>query len=104
MTPKQENFGRQLLENNLDITICTADFTTYKILWNSVLSMARTNYMCTYIKNIYLCAPMYSYKYMKMKYNISLWMSNNNKISTLMPKMDTYISKSGGPFMAFPKQ
>ena len=44
----------------------TADLTTTKLLWNSVLSTPGARYMCLDIKNFYLCAPLDRYEYMKM--------------------------------------
>ena len=41
-----------------ELTTRTADITTSKILWNSVLSTKNAIYMCLDIKNFYLCAPM----------------------------------------------
>ena len=53
-----------------ELTTRTADITTSKILWNSVLSTAKAKYMCMDIKNFYLCAPMDRYEYMKMPLSI----------------------------------
>ncbi len=44
----------------------TADPTTSKLMWNSVLSILGAKYMCLDIKNFYLIAPLDRYKYMKM--------------------------------------
>ena len=53
-----------------ELTTRTADITTSKILWNSVLSTKNAKYMCLDIKTIYLCAPMSRYEYMKMPITI----------------------------------
>ena len=50
--------GGNLITFPGNVTTRTSDLTTSKILWNSVLSMARANYMCINIKTVYLCAPM----------------------------------------------
>ena len=50
-----------------NVTTRTDDLTTSKILWNSVLSTARANYMYIDIKNFYLCASMDRYEYTRMK-------------------------------------
>ena len=55
-----------------ELTTRTADITTSKILWNSVLSTKNAKYMCHDIKNIYLCAPMNRYEYMKIPISIFL--------------------------------
>ena len=44
----------------------TADLTTSKLLWNSVLSTEGTRYMCLNIKNFYLTAALVYYEYMKI--------------------------------------
>jgi hypothetical protein len=44
----------------------TANLTTSKLMWNSVLSTPGAKYMCLDIKNFYLTAPLDRYKYMKM--------------------------------------
>ena len=44
----------------------TANLTTLKLMWNSVLSMEGAKYMCLDIKNFYLSTPLNRYEYMKM--------------------------------------
>jgi hypothetical protein len=44
----------------------TANLTTSKLMWNSVLSTKDVRYVCLDIKNSYLSAPLDRYKYMKM--------------------------------------
>jgi hypothetical protein len=44
----------------------TANLTTSKLMWNSVLSTKNVKYMCLDIKNFYLHAPLDRYEYMKM--------------------------------------
>jgi hypothetical protein len=44
----------------------TADLTMSKLLWNSVLSTERAQYMCLDLKNFYLTAALDNYKYMKI--------------------------------------
>ena len=53
-----------------ELTTRTADKTTSKILWNSVLSTKNTKYMSLDMKKIYLCVPMNCYEYMKMPITI----------------------------------
>ena len=40
-----------------ELTTRTADLTTSKLMWNSVLSTEGAKYMCLDIKNFYLTAP-----------------------------------------------
>ncbi len=44
----------------------TADLTTSKLLWNSVLSTKAAKYMCINIKNFYPTAALDYYEYMKI--------------------------------------
>ena len=55
-----------------ELTTITADITTSKILWNSVLSTKNAKYMCLEIQFFYLCAPMSRFEYMQMPINILL--------------------------------
>ena len=49
-----------------EITTRTADLTTSKILWNSVLSTDGAEFMGIDIKNFFPAAPLDRYEYMKM--------------------------------------
>jgi hypothetical protein len=44
------------------LTMRTADLTTSKLHWNSVLSTQCAKYMCLDIKNFYLSAPLDRYE------------------------------------------
>ena len=55
-----------------ELTTRTVDITKSKILWNSVLSIKNEKYLYLDIKNIYLCAPMSRFEYMKMPITIFL--------------------------------
>jgi hypothetical protein len=48
------------------LTTRTADMTTAKLHWNSVLSTPNAGYMCLDIKIFYLSATLDRYEYMKM--------------------------------------
>ena len=54
-----------------ELTTRTADLTTSKILWNSVLSMPGAKFMGIDIKSFFLTAPLDRYEYMKMPLDIS---------------------------------
>ena len=58
--------GGKLINYPGELTTQTADLTTSKLMWNSVLSTKGTKYMCLDIKNFYLTAPLDQYEYMKM--------------------------------------
>eukprot|EP00956_Cyclotella_meneghiniana_P014140 scaffold21040_cov41-Cyclotella_meneghiniana.AAC.5 len=49
-----------------ELTTQTADLTTSKIMWNSVLSTKGAKFMGVDIKSFYLTAPLDLYEYMKM--------------------------------------
>jgi hypothetical protein len=44
----------------------TANLTTSKLMWNSILSTKGTKYMCLDIKKFYLTAPLNWFEYIKM--------------------------------------
>jgi hypothetical protein len=50
--------GGNLINYPGELLTRTADLTTSKLMWNSVLSTAGTKYMCLNIKNFYLTAPL----------------------------------------------
>jgi hypothetical protein len=59
--------GGNLISYPGEVTTRTADLTTSKILWNSVLSTLDAKYMCIDIKNFYLYAPLDRYEYMRFQ-------------------------------------
>ena len=60
--------GGNLIKYAGDITTRTADLTTAKIVWNSVLSTAGAKYACFDISNMYLHTPLApeDYEYMRI--------------------------------------
>ncbi len=58
--------GGNLINYPGKLLMWTADLTTSKLMWNSVLSTKGTKYMCLDIKNFYLTAPLDRVEYMKM--------------------------------------
>ena len=62
--------GGNLIIYPRELTTRTADITTSKIIWNSVLSTKNVKYMCLDITFFYLCAPMSRFEYMKMTITI----------------------------------
>ena len=52
------------------VTTPTADLTTLKCIFRSVLSTKNTKFMCTDIANFYLNNPMDIYEYMKLPLDI----------------------------------
>ena len=58
--------GGNLITYKGDVSTRTADLTTSKLLWNSVLSTPGAKYMCLDIKNFYLTAALDYSEYMKM--------------------------------------
>ncbi len=51
--------GSNLINYPGNLSTQTADFTTSKLMWNSVLSTKGTKYMCLAIKNFYLTASLW---------------------------------------------
>jgi hypothetical protein len=58
--------GGNLIDYPFELTTKTADITTAKILWNSVISTEGARYMCVDIKNFYLGTPLDCFEYMKI--------------------------------------
>jgi hypothetical protein len=61
--------GGNLINYPGELSTRTADLTTSKLMWNSVLSTEGAKYMCLDIKNFYLSAPLDRYEYMKMLFD-----------------------------------
>ena len=58
--------GGNLIQYKGDLTMQTADLTTSKLLWNSVLGTCNSKYMCLDIKHIYLPTALDYFEYMQM--------------------------------------
>jgi hypothetical protein len=58
--------GGNLIDYLFELTTCTADMVSSKILWNSVISTKDAHFAGTDIKNMYLEMPLDWYEYMKM--------------------------------------
>jgi hypothetical protein len=58
--------GGNLISYPGELTTRTADMTTAKLHWNSILSTPKARYMCLDIDNFYLMATLNHYKYMKL--------------------------------------
>eukprot|EP00957_Ditylum_brightwellii_P188601 14358062-Ditylum_brightwellii.AAC.1 len=58
--------GGNLIMYPGEVATTTADITTSKILWNSVLSTKNAKYICVDIKDFYLQTPMGWYEYMRI--------------------------------------
>jgi len=59
--------GGNLIDYPGELTTRTADLTTAKIMWNSVLSTPEAKYACADVGNFYLATPMERYEYMRIK-------------------------------------
>ena len=62
--------GVNLIEYPGKSTTKTADLTTSKVLWNSVLSTTLAKIMCIDIRNFYLCTSMNRFEYIHMPLDI----------------------------------
>jgi hypothetical protein len=62
--------GGNLIDYPGELTTRTADLSTTKILWNSVISTLGARYLCLDIKNFYLGTPMDRFEYMKMPIDV----------------------------------
>jgi len=62
--------GGNLIDYPGELTTRTADLTTTKLLWNSVISTPGSRYMCLDIENFYLGTPMTRFEYMKIPLDV----------------------------------
>jgi hypothetical protein len=60
--------GGNLINYPGELTLRTANITTAKLLWNSVISTPGAQCICFIIKNFYLSAPVDWYKYMRISF------------------------------------
>ena len=58
--------GGNLIDYPFELTTRTADLTTSKVMWNSVISTPGARYACADVKNFYLETPLDRYEYMIM--------------------------------------
>ena len=58
--------GGNLFDYPHELITQTADITTSKIMWNSIISTISARYACADVKNFYLCTPLNRYKCMRM--------------------------------------
>ena len=62
--------GGNLIDYPFELTTRTADLTTSKVMWNSVISTPGARYACADVKNFYLCTPLDRPEYMRMPINL----------------------------------
>jgi hypothetical protein len=62
----QITVGGNLIDYPFELTTCTADMVSSKILWNSVISTLDACFPGANIKNMYLETPLDRFEYMKM--------------------------------------
>ena len=62
--------GGNLIKYPGEVTTRTADLTTTKIMWNSVISTDGAKYACFDVSNFYLETPLPEYEYMRMPLKI----------------------------------
>ena len=62
--------GGNLIHYDGDVSVRSADITTAKLHWNSVISTRDARYMCLDISLFYLTAALEYYEYMKMPLNL----------------------------------
>ena len=62
--------GGNLINYPYELTTRTADLTTSKVMWNSVISTPGARYACVDVKNFYLCTPLDRYEYMRIPVSV----------------------------------
>jgi hypothetical protein len=58
--------GGNLINYPFELTMCTTDMVSSKLLWNSTISMPEARFAGANIKNMYLEAPLECFEYMRM--------------------------------------
>ena len=86
--------GGKLITYKGSMLTCTADLTTSKLLWNSMLSTEGAKYMYIDIKNFYLMAALDYYEYMKIPPALFPEWIKHNIIWTLTQEMVLHFWKS----------
>ena len=96
--------GGNLIKCPGDLTTRTADLTTSKIIWNSVISTEGARFGCLDVSNFYIETPMERYDYMQKPLELFHHGQESNITRTNMHKRVLFIGKSGKPSMGFLKQ
>ena len=58
--------GGNLLKDDQELTVRTADLTTLNVMWNSTISTPGARYMCSDINSFYLETPLRKKEYMRI--------------------------------------
>ena len=59
-----------LIDYTYELTTRTADLTTSKIMWNSVISTPEAKYVCADVKNFYLMTSLDRLEYMRIRIDL----------------------------------
>ena len=86
--------GGNLIEYIYELTTRTADLTTSKILWNSVISTPGARFAAADIKNFYLNTPLDRYEYMSMPLKLTPSHLLTNTICKPRQNIDMFTLKS----------
>ena len=62
--------GGNLIDYPYELATRTADLTTSKVMWNSVISTPGAKYACADVKNFYLMRPLDRFEYMRMRIDL----------------------------------
>jgi hypothetical protein len=98
--------GGNLIEYEGELTTRTADLTTAKIVWNSVLSTPGAKYACFDISNMYLHTPLApeDYKYIRILLAVLLEHIIERYGLRKRQRTDLFTSNATVAFMAYLKQ
>jgi hypothetical protein len=84
--------GSNLINYPGELSTRTADLTTSKLMWNSVLSTPGAKYMCLDIKNFSLGAPLDWFEYMTMPIDLfSQWINEQYNLNKHVHKGFVYL-------------
>ena len=95
--------GWNLIQYKTELSFKTADITTAKLHWNSVISTEDEQYMCLNLSLFYLSAALKYYEYMKISLALfSTWIIEQYNLNK-HAKMVWYTSKWGEQYEAYRK-
>jgi hypothetical protein len=91
--------GGNLIRCDGDVSTRSADLTTSKCLWNSVISTPGTKYMCLDVTNFYLGTPMEHFEYLHIPMKlIPLEIITQYALLTLVSHVHIYIEVYKGMY------
>ena len=97
--------GGNLIQYDKELSVRTADVSTAKLHWNSVISTPGARYMCLDLSLFYLSAALEYYEYMKIPLALfPVWIVEQYGLLQYMQGMEWCTSKCDGQCGGYRKQ